>query len=72
MFLKMVTILKVPRYKLISLQQAMLHEYSSDHSSQFLQRVAVFCLELDVRYQQVITHGHPDLRQDGVLAGAEE
>ena len=44
----------------------MLHEYSSDHSSQFLQRVAVFRLEFDVRYQQVkikffLASCHPDI-----------
>jgi len=33
---------------------------------------AVLCLILDVSQQQVIAHGHPDLDQYCILAGAQK
>ena len=31
-----------------------------------------FCLVFDIGQQQVVTHGHPYLRQDGISTGAEK
>ena len=44
----------------------------ADDACQFVKRMTAFCLEFDEGEQQVIDHGGPNLRHNGIFRGAEE
>ena len=44
----------------------------ADDACQFVKWMAAFCLEFDEGEQQVVDHGGPNLRHNGIFRGAEE